>query len=119
MTGAAQPQPVFWAAPGGVQRFAVSHGNDGVAIGNQQQRRGFNLAGHRQRVEGMAEQPPHRHIGVMPLGDASDAVIGRDQDDRLQVAIRGEVHGDAAAQATAHGDDAMAIDVVALGELIV
>ena len=93
--------------------------NDPVLRRHQAQEGRIDLRRESERVEAVPQQQRHRKKGIVPLRYFDDAVVGRHEYYAAQGAMRPEVNGDAAPQASPHRDDAPGIHVRTLLGVVV
>ena len=119
MIGPREEDPLLRAAPRVVQAPRVGGRNDPVAFAGEREEGRVDGRRLREGVEGVPEHERHRNEGVVPLADPLQAVEGGDEEDAPYRSRRGERHRDRTPDAPAEDDDALRVDVLALGEPVV
>ena len=79
--------------------------HDLIELRHEKQRRYVEAGRQRDRIERVSDQLRHGQPGKMALCDVADAVVGGDQNGRIDFPLRAEVDADTRAETAPEHDD--------------
>src|SRR5678815_427378 len=105
VVGAFEGDPALRARPGVVEKLGMFRRDDAIAHCDHAQQRRRNLRRAGKRIEAMLEEPADGQVRIVAPADRHQAVERRDEDRRIDLALGGKAHRDAAAEAAAENVD--------------
>src|SRR6185503_4528257 len=100
-----QRHPALRSGPRVEEKLGMLRRDDAIAACHETEKRRGDLRRERERIEAVPEQDADGQERIVTLADRHHAVERRDEDQRVDLALGGELHRDSAAQASSEHVD--------------